>query len=385
MNHTHHHPCQQDSSHDVSRRDFLRLAGAAAGAAALGVMGAGCQSEQPLPEITAPSTAPSATTESKARVAITKALEYDEQELDKLVYKLIDQLGGLGDVVKSGDTVAIKVNLTGGTKSGVIPGYDPVESFVTHPLVVKSLIKQIQVAGAKEIFIVEAVYEWDSYKQWGYEQIAEDTGAKLIDLNKADPYSDFIEATVGDNHFIYPSFTFNQLLKDVDVFMSVSKMKNHYLAGVTHTMKNLYGLVPYRFYRLSSTDTYRSGFHGTDTETRSRVPRIIVDLNRTRPIHFSLVDAIKTTEGGEGPWIATSNPITPGLLVAGKNMVATDAVATALMSHDPTGNYPDAPYIRCDNHINIAAAMGLGTNKLEEIDVVGEEIEKVRVKFSPAW
>jgi uncharacterized protein (DUF362 family) len=174
------------------------------------------------------------------------------------------------------------------------------------------------------------------------------------------------------------------LLKDVDVFMSVSKMKNHYLAGVTHTMKNLYGLVPYRFYRLNPQDTYRSAFHGSEAQQRTRVPRIIVDINRARPIHFSLIDAIKTTEGGEGPWIATINPIQPGLLVAGKNMVATDAVATALMTHDPVGNYPDVPFIRCDNHLNIAAAMGLGSNKLEDIEVVGEEIEKVRVKFSHA-
>jgi uncharacterized protein (DUF362 family) len=381
MNHSHRHPCQQDPSGDVSRRDFLRLAGATAGAAALGLVGAGCQADEPVPAVSVPAQ----TGGTKARVAVTKALDYTEEELDKLVFKLIDQLGGLGDVVKSGDTVAIKVNLTGGTKSGLIPGYEAVDTFVTHPLVVKSLIKQVQVAGAKEIFIVESVYEWESYKLWGYEQIAEDTGAKLIDLNQAAPYPDFIEAAVGENSFVYPSFTFNQLLKDVDVFMSVSKMKNHYLAGVTHTMKNLYGLVPYRFYRLSPSDTYRSGFHGQDSQTRERVPHVIVDINRARPIHFSLIDGIKTTEGGEGPWIATCSPVQPGLLIAGKNMVSTDAVATALMSHDPTGNYPDAPYIRCDNHINIAASMGLGTNKLEEIEVVGETIEKVRVKFSPAW
>ena len=169
------------------------------------------------------------------------------------------------------------------------------------------------------------------------------------------------------------------------MFMSVSKMKNHYLGGVTHTMKNLYGLVPYRFYRLNDNDEYRSGFHGTGAETQARLPRIIVDLNRARPVHFSLVDGIKTTQGGEGPWISTIAPIEPGVLIAGKNCVATDAVATAVMGHAPTGNYPDAPYLRCDNHLNLAAAMGLGTNRLEEIEVLGLLIEKVKTQFSPAW
>ncbi|MFZ6030979.1 MAG: DUF362 domain-containing protein [Chloroflexota bacterium] len=377
MSRTKAYPCQRDSSGEVTRRDFLRLAGAAAA----GLVAAGCQAEEPAPAV---NPAASAGGGSKPRVAVTKATEYKEEELDNLVAGLIDQLGGLGDVVKVGDSVAIKVNLTGGTKSGSIPGHPAIETFVTHPLVVKSLIKQVQAAGAKEVYIVEAVYEWESYKAWGYEEIAEATGATLIDLNEATPYPDFIEAAVGDDSFVYPTFTFNQLLKDVDVFMSVSKMKNHQLAGVTHTMKNLYGLVPYRFYRLSSRDTYRSSFHGTGGETRTRVPKIIVDLNRARPIHFGLVDGIKTTEGGEGPWIATCSPIVANLLVAGKNVVATDAVATALMTCDPAGNYPDEPYLRCENHIGIAAAMGLGTNKLEEIEVVGEAIEKVRVKFSPA-
>jgi uncharacterized protein (DUF362 family) len=167
--------------------------------------------------------------------------------------------------------------------------------------------------------------------------------------------------------------------------MSVAKMKNHYLAGVTHTMKNLYGLVPYRYYRLDEDDEYRSGFHGVGKETQSRLPRIIADLNRARPINFCLIDGIKTTQGGEGPWINTLAPIEPGLLVAGKNCVATDTIATALMGHDPIEEYPNAPYLRCDNHLNITAALGLGTNRLNEIEVIGQPIETLKTNFSPAW
>jgi uncharacterized protein (DUF362 family) len=187
-----------------------------------------------------------------------------------------------------------------------------------------------------------------------------------------------------DNSFIYPSFKINKILQDVDVFMSVSKMKNHYNAGVTHTMKNLYGLAPLQFYRLNKNDSYRSGFHGSADQIRSRLPRVIIDINRIRPIHFSLIDGIKSAEAGEGPWIETFTPNTPGVLVAGKNPVATDAVATAVMGHDPTANYPTEPFIRCDNHLNLAAAAGMGTNKLDEIEVLGVSIEKAKYKFTPA-
>jgi uncharacterized protein (DUF362 family) len=149
-------------------------------------------------------------------------------------------------------------------------------------------------------------------------------------------------------------------------------------------MKNLYGLVPYRFYRLGGSDTYRSEFHGERSVTRNRLPRVIVDINRARPIHFGLIDGILTAEGGEGPWIATMTPIKGNMLIAGKNCVATDAVATACMGHNPEDDYGTPPYYRTDNHLKIAAEMGLGTNRLADIDVVGATIDKVKVQFHGA-
>lgn len=360
----------------LSRRDFLRVGGIVAA----GLLTSRCQTQQPTLAPT-PSKLPSF---PKASVSIGKARSYDRAIIESQMQTMIDQLGGLGDVVKPGDSVAIKTNLTGGVSSGLLNGLPAEETYVTHPEVVRALVKQVKAAGAKEIFIVEAVYEWASYTQWGYEEIAKDLGVKLIDLNDVKPYTDFIEKIVGPDFHIFEKFTFNQILKDVDVFMSVSKMKNHYLAGVTHTMKNLYGLVPYRFYRLNEQDKYRSGFHGTGSQTQERLPKIIVDINRARPIDFSLIDGIKTTQGGEGPWIKSLAPIEPGVLIAGKNPVSTDAVGTAVMGHDPTGDYPDSPFVRCVNHLNLAAQAGLGSNRLEDIEVLGSQIAEVETHFVPA-
>ena len=369
------HDKKSNSKSSISRRDFLRLAGV--GAASLLIQN--CQSQEPAISPGAKSTGNIST-----QVAVGQAKTYDKGTIENKVRVLVEGLGGLGDIVKPGDSVAIKTNLTGGVKSGSLPGIEPIDSFVTHPEIVRALINIVKEAGAAEVFIVEAVYQWDSYTQWGYEEIAEDTGAILIDLNDSKPYTDFQEIALGLGSFFYESFIFNPIINEVDVFMSVSKMKNHYLAGVTHTMKNLYGLVPYRYYRLKEKDEYRSGFHGVGDETRSRLPRIITDLVRARPIAFSLIDGIKTSQGGEGPWIKSMASIEPGLLVAGKNCVATDAVGTALMSHDPVAEYPHAPYFRCDNHLNIAAALGLGTNRLEEIEIIGPPINNVKKKFSGA-
>lgn len=349
---------------------------------AAGLAAAACQ---PKPAASNPSDgAPALSGDKRPRVAIAQATDYDPETLDRKLAEMIDQLGGLSDVVKSGDRVAIKINMTGGLKSGQLPGIAPIDSFITHPMVVQALVKRVQAAGAKEVFIVEAAYEWESFPVWGFQEVADNTGAKLINLTESKPYDDFVDVSVGENSFIYPQFVMNKLLTEVDAFMSVSKMKNHYEAGVTHTMKNLYGLVPYRFYRMSGADTYRSEFHGERSVTRNRLPRVIVDLNRARPIHFGLIDGILTSEGGEGPWIATMNPVQGNMLIAGKQAVATDAVATACMGHNPEDDYGTPPFYRTDNHLKIAAELGLGTNRLADIDVVGASIDKVKVQFHGA-
>ena len=146
-------------------------------------------------------------------------------------------------------------------------------------------------------------------------------------------------------------------------------------------MKNLFGLVPYRFYTLKTGDTNRSAFHGQSSETRQRLPEVIMDLNRARPIHLSLIDGIKTTEGGEGPWVAAMTPIEPGLLFAGKNPVATDAIATAAMGFNPDANYPSEPFFHATNHIKLANQLGLGPNRVDDITVVGESLKDVTIPF----
>jgi uncharacterized protein (DUF362 family) len=212
--------------------------------------------------------------------------------------------------------------------------------------------------------------------------VAEDLGATLIDLNDTHPYNDLANVPVGDDWYIYDGFTFNHVLNQVDAFISVPNMKCHWSCGVTHSLKNLIGLVPARFYRADPRHNYRSGFHGTDREMGTRLPGVIVDLNRARPIDLALIDGIKTTEGGEGPWIETIAPIEPGVLIAGKDPVATGAVATAAMAFDPTDTRSQGPFLRSDNHLNIAQEAGLGTNRLAAIQVVGHSIADVRVQFA---
>jgi uncharacterized protein (DUF362 family) len=366
----------------ISRRRFLKMAGAVTGGTVLA--GCGAPALTPTPTSSAP---PAPTAASPlSRVAITQAASYDPKLVRQQVEVLFDSLGGLQDVIKPGDKVAIKVNLTGGTRSAapsdIITAPD---RYVTHPTVVRGIGELLRDAGVKEIYIVEAVWEWASFETWGYVTLAKELGAKLIDLNDPDPYTDYAAAPVGDDWFIYERFSFNHLLEEVDALVSVAKMKCHYLCGITQSMKNLVGLVPYKFYELKQGDGYRTGLHGPEAETKNRLPRVVLDLNRARPVNLSLIDGIKTVDGSEGPWNRDLGPKSPGLLIGGKNPVATDAVAVAAMGFDPTADYPDVPFLRADNHLNMARQLGLGPNRLTEIEIVGARLDDVKLQFQPAW
>ncbi len=362
----------------LTRRQFLHGLSAAAAGLAL----AACQPQK------ATSALPLSGNKSgdhKALVSIHNADSYDPTLIRKQVQALFDDLGGLQDILAHGNRVAIKTNLTGGVSSRGLTGIPEIESYLTHPEVVRAIIELFRDAGARDIFVVEAVYEPESWPAYGYTDMVKATGATLIDLNTFAPYSGFENTSVGTNPFIYETFPFNPVLNEIDVFVSVSKMKCHNIAGVTHSMKNLVGLAPLQPFEINRGDHYRSQFHGTGDVTRARLPRVIMDLNRARPIHLSVIDGIWTTEAGEGPWIPAMTPIRPNLLLAGKDPVATDTVATAAQGFDPLSNFPNEPFIHGDNHLNLAAGLGLGVNRLDAIKIVGEKLADVVTPFKPSY
>jgi len=356
-----------------------------------GVLAGGALLDGCLPHPAAPTAtlAPSLTPQPGAtmpQVAVAQAATYDFPLVRRQVESLLDGLGGVQDIVKTGDKVAIKVNLTGGVKGNVPPpGTTAPESWVTHPVVARAIGELLRDAGAKEIYFVESVWEWASFEDWGYVSMAKDLGATLIDLNSPEPYTDYASLPVGKDWYIYEQFKLNHLLEEVDAFVSVGKMKCHYLLGITQSMKNLIGIAPFKFYELKAGDGYRTGFHGTDSETKKRLPRVVMDLNRARPVNLSLIDGIKTVDGSEGPWNNDLHSKSPGLLFGGKNPVATDAVAVAAMGFDPTADYPKVPFLRADNHLNLAYQLGLGTNRLTDIEILGPKLEDIKMKFEPAW
>ena len=110
------------------------------------------------------------------------------------------------------------------------------------------------------------------------------------------------------------------------------------------------------------------------------MPRHTVDAVGIRPIDLVIIDGIETVSGGEGPWVKELAVQRPGLLLAGRNPVCTDSVATAVMGYDPMGAPATGP-VPGRQPPGHGRRAGPGDEQPEEIEVVGLSIKEARHPF----
>ena len=320
-----------------------------------------------------------------AQVAITQNDNYTRSVIRQKIEHLFDCLGGIADVVKAGDKVAIKINLTGGSGSASSPklgGLPITESMWTHPEVVRAVGELLIDAGVSgsDIYLVEALWDSASFLNFGYEEVRRSLGAQMVNLNSPGPYADFIDLPAGASHFFYDSFKVNGILNDIDVYVSIPKLKEHFEAGVTASLKNQVGMVPKQLYTLPTDSGRRGALHGEGGPSPTHLPRSVSDLNLARPVHLSVVDGIKNARGGEGVWNSTWQLWQDHVLLAGKNPVAADSVGAYLMGHTPESSRLGLPAGgTCDNHLELLHQLGIGTNQMNEIEIVGDGAPLVTV------
>ena len=401
------YPCQQSideqADHPVSRRKFV----SAMSAATAGFVAAACSKSSPVsPEQSTLEKTPAAppsggkagsSSQDMSDVATATLNTYDPALLKASIQSSIEKLGGLGDICKPGDTVGIKLNMTGGEGSAKSAernfGISATELYWTHPEILRAVAELFKDAGASRIIVVEAHYDWESYVRWGYQDVVNYLGADYYGLNEKAPYSDFIKVDVPNPLTHWDHYYHNGALYDFDCFVSLPKTKRHYGGGITNAMKNMIGSVPLSVYQLDGA--WRAKLHSVDTnqDTNSyegfkNLVRTIVDLNKIRPIHFTVGDAIKTADNGEGPWNHGFEPIEYNTLITSKDPVAADAIGTTIMGWDPMAADRRGPFgnsslpgnwAGTDNYLRIAEEQGLGFHDVSKINVIDASID-TRVK-----
>jgi len=344
-------------------------------------------------------------------VAVARCASYSE-DIAAIVRRMADLIGGFSPLV-SGKTVTIKLNLTGSSALR-FRGRPLGNTHYTHPKTAAILATLLADAGAARIRFVESC--------WGtggpLEEYLLESGWNVRSLRRAAPKVEFVNTNslagakryarfkVPGQPLLYPAYDLHPVFAETDVLVSMAKLKEHETTGITLAMKNIFGCTPASIYGDDAgmdepNEAPVSGrgavcHTGQRQPSRSapgeidpasprvpyyRMPRIVAELNAALPIGLSFIDGIETLSGGEGPWIGTVDIVKPGLLILGTNAINTDAVATALMGHNPRAPRGAGAFQKCDNFFLLAEQLGLGSANVQEIDVRGLSIEEGRFNF----
>jgi uncharacterized protein (DUF362 family) len=277
-----------------------------------------------------------------SKVSIVKV----ENDYYATLLRALDDLGE--KPVARGDRVLIKPNL-----------YEPKapdSGDITNPRMVEAVARYCLDAGAGRVIIGEgpSYYQSESnlkpcFTQTGISEVADRLGIEwvLFDEHKYRTFKGISEATPDEFRVTEYAFSCDKLL-------NVPVLKTHYQTTVTIAMKNLKGC-------LKREDKPR--FH------RKNLDGAIVELNKIVRPALNIVDATARTLGSVG-FSSRSQPLGARLLLASSDAVAVDAVGCALMGIDPN-TVPT---------VTLGAAARLGESNLTRIEIIGEELKRLKFK-----
>lgn len=348
-------------------------------------------------------------------VAVARCPSYDSG-VAPAMRKLFDQIGGIGKLV-SGKTVAVKI----GMASPIRERTDFRPAWCTrwsHPAVIGAAVHLIGQAGARRIRILEGSSEDDhpleeNFLIGGWDPAGLLTAAPNVEMENTGFRGlgkNYARLDVAGGGLIYPAFDFNHSYKDCDVLVSIGKLKEHPNTGISLSIKNMLWALPGTIYGDSAgfetpalrpfgefTMLYKGFRQPPETspaekdpasprEPGYRVPRILVDILRARPVDLAIVDGVETQTSVESTALDPAagrkiHLINPGILVAGRNAVCTDAVAMAVMGFDPLADRGKPPFETCDSVLRLAEEAGIGIRDASKLEVAGVDVREALFRF----
>jgi len=275
----------------------------------------------------------------------------------------------LMQVVLEGEKAAIKPNVTSGERF-----IDPDTGITTHPGFVHGIIDYLQVHGVKpgKITIIEDPRDSDDNlpRNWqgtGYERVEEMTGVRL---HCPTTYT-CVKKKVA-HPMLFQELNVSRLAVDPGtILINVPKLKTHNLSITSLGMKNLMGLVNVfdRHYCLQAWLDMPSEIRAESRPRREwftrdmhelwqdGLARRLVDTAQAIPTSLNIIEGVVGREG-TGFQRGQNRPL--GLVVAGTNLVAVDAVASYLMGFDP----------QHIGYLRMAAEADLGVIDIDKLHVI---------------
>lgn len=278
----------------------------------------------------------------KTTISIIPCGDYDRNAVTAAVAEAARAAGGL-EVL--GKTVLLKPNLlcTAEVESAV----------TTHPEILRAAIQLVRSLGAKRVLVGDspAFQSGDAVGiKCGLKPVALEEGAQWVD------FTETVELAVPGAQLV-KRFALARVVTEVDVVISVCRLKNHSFMHFTGAVKNLFGAI---------SGLQKSAFH-MRFPGKAEFGAMLADLMLAVKPQYAIMDAIV---GMEGPGPRNGTPKKVGYVLAGANLFALDWVASSIVGYDPL----DIPYLKA------AAANPVYGFDPAGIDTAGLTLEQARVK-----
>jgi len=282
----------------------------------------------------------------EASTFVAKADHY-QLDIAGILYRGMTELG-VGTTEVQGKRILLKPNL--------VETDSEAPHINTHPLVLRGAIEAFLRLGAGAVMVAEGPgHRRDTlavYEESGLADVLTEDRIKFHDLNYITGYA----LPNAGRQTAMKTLTFPALFQEVDWIVSVAKMKTHHWTGATLSMKNLFGVMPGRYYGWPKNVLHHAGIQNS-----------ILDINATLKPHFAIIDGIVGMQG-DGPIMGDPKPA--GVLVMGRNLPAVDATCCRIMGIDP---YKVSYLERADKWLG-----PIGDGSIEQR---GETVASVRTDF----
>jgi uncharacterized protein (DUF362 family) len=261
----------------------------------------------------------------------------------------------------NGKTVALKAN------------YNSADPFPasTHLQTLKNLVEMLKESGCGEIDLLERSGMGDTRRvleDRGVFKLAQELDFQVVVLNELDSGS-WVKIERKGSHWL-KGFYLPKALLEADMVVQTCCLKTHRFGGhFTLSLKNSVGLVAKRL--PGSIYDYMAELHISPYQRA-----MIAEINLHYPVDLLLMDATKIFVDG-GP--DKGSTVETGLLLAGKDRVALDAVGVAILRyHGTTSNVSKGKIFDLDQ-IHRAAELGVGVKSEEEIEIVPLDSESAEL------
>lgn len=319
-----------------------------------------------------------------ARVAVLKVENFNDP--NDTIKETVKLAGGFEETIKNDSYVTIKPNLVRVPKflhsdqpmpHGCGTSYEVLDAVID---LTKKRTSNIAIIESDAMLgTTEQAFEkykiYDLAKKYDLELINA-TKEELVECEVPDP--NFYVAVEGLQWLKSPEremYTHHyrmklpkKLLDSTCITVPSMKTQADPYAAITFSVKNMFGVLPevkkfMKFHELNE-------WEGKKFDTGIGVGRALLDIWQIAPAGYAIIDGLWGLHGTGSPGTGTSSKI--GVIIASKDPWAADTIAGEIVDFD----------MRRLFYFRKAEIMGLGVTNINDIEVVGEDIESLKVPFN---